>query len=65
MIKIEDRFYKDGADWNANCEEVGLIGYADPDINVMRENVFDSIRSYLETDDIEFLEQIITIAPLG
>lgn len=36
MIKIEDRFYKDGANWNANCEEVGLIGYADLDINVMR-----------------------------
>ena len=45
-------FYKDGANWDANCEEVGLVGYADPDINVVRENVFDSIRFFLETDDV-------------
>lgn len=31
----------------------------------MRENVFDSIRFFLETDDIEFLERIVSIEDLG
>ena len=64
MLKIEVRFYKDGANWDANCEEVGLVGYADPDINVVRENVFDSIRFFLDTDDVEFEERIVSIEEL-
>lgn len=36
MIKVEVKFYKDGANLDANCEAVGLVGYADPDINVVR-----------------------------
>jgi len=65
MLKIEVRFYKDGANWDADCDETGLVGYADPDINVVRENVFDSIRFFLDTDDIEFTEKIISIEELG
>ena len=64
MLKIEVRFYKDGANWDADCDETGLVGYADPDINVVRENVFDSIRFFLDTDDIEFTEKIISIEEL-
>ena len=48
MRKVEVRFYKDGDNWDAECEEVGLVGYADPDINVVRKNVFDSIKFTLE-----------------
>jgi hypothetical protein len=65
MLKIEVRFYKDGANWDADCDETGLVGYADPNINVVRENVFDAIRFYLDTDDIEFTEKIISIDELG
>ena len=49
---------------DAECDEVGLVGYADPDINIVRKNVFDSIRFFLETDDIEFTEKIISIEEL-
>jgi len=65
MRKVEVRFYKDGDNWDAECEEVGLVGYADPDINIVRKNVFDSIRFFLETDDVEFTEKIISIEELG
>ena len=65
VINVAVRFYKDGDNWDADCEEVGLVGYADPDINVVRENVFDSIRFFLETDDVEFEERIVSIEELG
>ena len=64
MLKVEVRFYKDGKNWDAECDEVGLVGYADPDINIVRENVFDSIKFTLGTDDIEFTEKIISIEEL-
>ena len=61
-------FYLDGANWDAECEEVGLVGYADPDINVVRKNVFDSIKFTLEVEgveqEIEFTEKIISIEEL-
>ena len=65
MRKVEVRFYKDGDNWDAECEEVGLVGYADPDINVVRKNVFDSIKFFLENDDVEFIERIVSIEDLG
>lgn len=69
MRKVEVRFYKDGDNWDAECEEVGLVGYADPDINVVRKNVFDSINFTLEVEgveqEIEFTEKIISIEELG
>jgi hypothetical protein len=68
MRKVEVRFYKDGDNWDAECEEVGLVGYADPDINVVRKNVFDSIKFTLEVEgveqEIEFTEKIISIEEL-
>ena len=64
MLKVEVRFYKDGENWDAECDEVGLVGYANPDINIVRENVFDAIKFTLDTDDIEFTEKIISIADL-
>ena len=65
MVKVEVRFYKDGANWDADCDETGLVGYADPDINVVRENVFDAIRFFLENDEVEFSERIVSIEELG
>ena len=69
MRKVEVRFYKDGDNWDAEYEEVGLVGYADPDINVVRKNVFDSIKFTLEVEgveqEIEFTEKIISIEELG
>ena len=64
MLKVEVRFYKDGENWDAECDEVGLVGYANPDINIVRENVFDSIKFTLDTEDIEFTEKIISIEEL-
>lgn len=57
-------FYLDRANWDAECQEVGLVGYADPDINVVRKNVFDSIKFFLENDDLEFIERIVSIEHL-
>ena len=57
-------FYLDGANWDAECQEVGLVGYADPDINVVRKNVFDSIKFFLENEDVEFIERIVSIEDL-
>jgi hypothetical protein len=65
VVNVEVRFYKDGDNWEVDCDEAGLVGYADPDINVVREKVFDSIKFFLENDDIEFLERIISIEELG
>ena len=65
MVKVEVRFYKDGANWDADCDETGLVGYADLDINVVRENVFDAIRFFLENDEVEFSERIVSIEELG
>ena len=64
MIKVEVRFYKDGENWDAECEEVGLAGYGNADLNIVRENVFDSIRFFLETDEVEFTEKIVSIEEL-
>ena len=64
-MKVVVDFYKDGENWDAECDEVGLVGYADPDINIVRKKVFDSIRFFLETDDIDFQERIISIQELG
>ena len=62
-------FYKDGENWDAECDEVGLVGYADPDINVVRANAFDAIQFTLEVEgveqEIEFTEKIISIEELG
>ena len=63
-MKVVVDFFKDGENWDAECDEVGLVGYADPDINIVRENVFDSIKFTLDTDDIEFTEKIISIEEL-
>ena len=43
--------------WDAECEEVGLAGYGNADLNIVRENVFDAIKFTLDTDDIEFTEK--------
>jgi len=63
-IKVVVDFYKDGKNWDANCQGVGLVGYADPDINVVRKNVFDSIKFFLENDDLEFIERLVSIEDL-
>jgi hypothetical protein len=69
MIKIEVRFYKDGDNWDVDCDEAGLVGYADPDINVVRANAFDAIKFTLEVEGVEqeitFTEKIVTIEELG
>lgn len=69
MIKVEVRFYKDGDNWDVDCDEAGLVGYADPDINVVRANAFDAIKFTLEVEGVEqeitFTEKIVTIEDLG
>ena len=69
MIKVEVRFYKDGDNWDVDCDEAGLVGYADSDINVVRANAFDAIKFTLEVEGVEqeitFTEKIVTIEELG
>ena len=69
MVTIEVRFYKDGDNWDVDCDEAGLVGYADPDINVVRANAFDAIKFTLEVEGVEqeitFTEKIVTIEELG
>jgi len=62
VINVE--FFCIDGQWDATCEEVGLAGYGNADLNIVRENVFDSIRFFLETDDVEFTEKIISIEEL-
>ncbi len=68
VINVEVRFYKDGSNWEVDCDEAGLVGYADPDINVVRANAFDAIKFTLEVEgveqEIEFIEKIISIEEL-
>ena len=64
MLKVEVRFYKDGENWDAECDEDGLAGYGNTDLNIVRENVFDAIKFTLDTEDIEFTEKIISIEEL-
>ena len=57
-------FFRDGSNWDADCQEVGLVGYANPDLNKVRENVFDAIRFFLNNEgvpDVEFEERITTL----
>ena len=57
-------FFLDGSNWDADCQEVGLVGYADPDLNKVRENVFDAIRFFLSNEGVpvvEFEERITTL----
>ena len=65
MLKVEVEFFCIDGQWDASCEEVGLAGYGNADLNIVRDNVFDSIRFFLETDDVEFTEKIISIDELG
>ena len=64
-LRINVEFFCIDGQWDAICEEVGLAGYGNADLNIVRENVFDSIRFFLETDDVEFTEKIISIEELG
>ncbi len=64
MLKVAVEFFYIDGQWDATCEEVGLAGYGNADLNIVRENVFDSIRFFLETDDVEFTEKIISIEEL-
>ena len=59
VINVE--FFCIDGQWDASCEVVGLAGYGNADLNIVRENVFDSIRFFLETDDVEFVERIVQI----
>jgi len=63
VINVE--FFCIDGQWDATCKEVGLAGYGNADLNIVRENVFDSIKFSLDTDDIEFTEKIISIEELG
>jgi hypothetical protein len=62
VINVE--FFCIDGQWDASCKEVGLAGYGHADLNIVRENVFDSIKFTLDTDDIEFTEKIISIEDL-
>ncbi len=65
QIEVIVKFFCIDGQWDASCEEVGLAGYGNADLNIVRDNVFDSIRFFLETDDVEFTEKIISIEELG
>ena len=65
MLKVEVEFFCIDGQRDARCEEVGLAGYGNADLSIVRENVFDSIKFTLDTDDIEFTEKIISIDELG
>ena len=65
---VEVRFFKDGDNWEVDCDEAGLAGYGNPDLNVVRANAFDAIKFTLESEgieqEIEFTEKIIKIEDL-
>ena len=63
-LQVNVEFFCVDGIWDAECEEVGLAGYGNADLNIVRENVFDSIRFFLETDEVEFTEKIVSIEEL-
>ena len=63
-LQVNVEFFCIDGIWDAECEEVGLAGYGNADLNIVRENVFDAIKFTLDTDDIEFTEKIISIEEL-
>jgi hypothetical protein len=63
-LQVNVEFFCIDGIWDAECEEVGLAGYGNTDLNIVRENVFDSIRFFLETDEVEFTEKIVSIEEL-
>ena len=63
-LVVEVSFFQIDGIWDAECEVVGLAGYGNADLNIVRENVFDAIKFTLDTDDIEFTEKIISIEEL-
>jgi len=63
-LQVNVEFFCIGGQWDATCEEVGLAGYGNADLNIVRENVFDAIKFTLDTNDIEFTEKIISIEEL-
>jgi hypothetical protein len=65
QIEVLVKFLYIDGQWDAICEEVGLAGYGNSDLNIVRENVFDAIKFTLDTDEIEFTEKIISIEELG
>ena len=65
QIEVLVTFFCIDGQWDASCEEVGLAGYGNSDLNIVRENVFDAIKFTLDTDEIEFTEKIISIEELG
>jgi hypothetical protein len=62
LINVE--FFCIDGQWDASCKEVGLAGYGNADLNIVRENVFDAIKFTLDTDDVEFEERIVSIEEL-
>ena len=64
QIEVLVKFLYIDGQWDAICEEVGLAGYGNSDLNIVRENVFDAIKFTLDTDEIEFTEKIISIEEL-
>ena len=63
-LQVNVEFFCIDGQWDATCEEDGLAGYGNADLNIVRENVFDAIKFTLDTDDIEFTEKIISIEEL-
>jgi hypothetical protein len=63
-LLINVKFFCIDGQWDASCEEVGLAGYGNADLNIVRENVFDAIKFTLDTDDVEFEERIVSIEEL-
>ena len=55
------QFYFVEGQWDADCADVGLVGYGDKDFNKAREKVFEALRFFYQRDDIEFTEQIIEV----
>jgi len=64
QIEVIVKFFCIDGQWDASCEEVGLAGYGNSDLNIVRENVFDAIKFTLDTNEIEFTEKIISIEEL-
>lgn len=65
MIKVGVSFFQIDEIWDAECEKVGLAEYGNPDLNIVRENVFDTIKFTLNAEGVEqeiiFTEKITSI----
>ena len=60
-IKVVVDFYKDGKNWDANCQEVGLVGYQGRDLPTVKKLALDGLQLYFNDKSFTLIESVSEI----